>query len=154
MTSCATFPTVSRRNVCKLWPFSMPFLPRTSVFRASTYRKFRKRLYPCLVLLLFEAATLSHFWPGSSAKGNIKDAQSDISRWREIVKREKDFQAEWRNMIFDAMFEYSTHKDMILELPQVWAVLEKSGTSPSAESTSFDAFTRVQLFKVIVPFLP
>ena len=160
MTSCATFPTVSRRNVCKLWPFSTPFPPRTSVFRASTYRKllncqkFRKRLYPCLVLLLFKAATLSHFWPGSSAKGNIKDAPSDISRWREIVKREKDFQAEWRNMIFDAMFEYSTHKDMILELPQVWVVLEKSGISPSAESKSFDAFTRVQLFKVIVPFCP
>ena len=89
--------------------------------------------------------------PGSLAEDKKKESEKlDISRWREIVQREKDFKAEWRNIIFDTLFEDSTHTHMTLELPQVWSVLEKSGTSPSAESNSFDAFTRVQLFKVIL----
>ncbi len=44
----------------------------------------------------------------------------------------------------------STAPERILDVPQVWAVLEKSGKEQdAAESEKFESFKRVQIFKVM-----
>jgi hypothetical protein len=84
------------------------------------------------------------------------DDQSEKSRWRKIVQRERGFTTEWREKVFGMLFPNSSHQessgkkednDAILELPQVWAVFEK-GLSSVFPRNSFESYARVQIFKV------
>jgi hypothetical protein len=97
--------------------------------------------------------------PGSLAEDKKKESEKlDISRWREIVQREKGFATEWREKIFGMLFPNSSHQESsggkedsvaILELPQVWAVFEKkTSTAVPKQENSFESYMRVQIFKV------
>jgi len=67
-----------------------------------------------------------------------KKRKSEKYRWRKIVQRERGFTTEWREKVFGMLFPSSSHqesserkedKDPVLELPQVWAVVENEMSS-------------------------
>lgn len=71
----------------------------------------------------------------------------DVARWRKIIEREKSFQNEWRDELLDQLFKSSNLTEMVLELPQIWAVTENP-SSPATLPDSFKSFHRVALCKV------
>ncbi len=68
-----------------------------------------------------------------------------VARWRKIVERERCFQNEWRDELRDQLFKSSKLTEMMLELPQIWAVTENPASPPP---DSFKSFRRVALCKV------
>ena len=77
------------------------------------------------------ASLLSH--ASSVAHQSVDDV---VARWRNIVERERCFQNEWRDELRDVLFKSSKWTEMMLQLPQIWAVTEKQEPGSTSSSVS------------------
>ena len=83
--------------------------------------------------------------PSHASSAAHQSVDKVVARWRQIVERERCFQNEWRDELRDQLFKSSKLTEMMLELPQIWAVTENPVSPPP---DSFKSFRRVPLCKV------